>query len=84
MKLSHSHDKLEAYKQRLEAGKTAKITPEHIAKIIKKLKTKRTKVNDELVEATKSRKKDRLKRKLKTISDQIHRARWLRDQLDQT
>ena len=81
MKLSRSDEKLEAYKQRLDSGKTAKITPEHIAKIIKKLKAKRAKVTDELAETAKTRKKDRLKRKLKTISDQLDRARWLKDQI---
>lgn len=84
MKLSQSHEKLKAYRKKLEAGKVVKITPEHIVKIIKKLKIKRAKVRDELADTKKSRKKDRLRRKLKTIADQVRRARWLKNQLGES
>ncbi len=77
MKLGKSADKLESYNKRLELGEAIKIKPGHVDRIIRKLEDKKQKVRKELDESPKPQKKERLQRKLKTIDEQIERAKWL-------
>ena len=70
-------EKLDTYFSRLERGKAAKIKPAHVEKMIAKLETKQSLLKDELREAEKPSKKERVENKLSTVREQIERAKWL-------
>lgn len=77
MKLRRSDEKLNEYKDRLKAGKASKIKRKHIEDLTEKLKKKKIKIQDQIEDAKSAEKIARLKRKLKTIGEQIDRAEWL-------
>jgi len=77
MPLTKAIEKLKKYYKRLEAGRTKKIKPSHVEKVIKKLVAKEASLLDEIEQAKKATKKDRLKQKLEATRKQIKRAQWL-------
>lgn len=81
MPLKKTIEKLKQYYGRLEAGKTKKIKPSHVEKVLKKLSVNESSLLEEIKGATKASKKKRLKQKLETTRKQIERARWLLDKI---
>ena len=77
MELQSSTEKLDKYYKRLAKGKTQKIKPAHVEKVMGKLQKKEVALRAEIDDATKGDKKKRLKRKLKLTQEQIQRAKWL-------
>ncbi len=84
MNLKTSIEKLDKYYERLNKGKAEKIKPNHVEKVIRKLKAKEETLHAELAETQKESKKARLIRKIATIKEQIGRAEWLLETVDQT
>ena len=84
MNLKTSIEKLDKYYERLNKGKAEKIKPNHVEKVIRKLKAKEETLHAELAETHKESKKVRLIRKIATIKEQIGRAEWLLETVDQT
>ncbi|MCK8485068.1 hypothetical protein MUY21_13570 [Aliiroseovarius sp. S2029] len=81
MGLESTTEKLDSYFTRLEKGKAQKIKPTHVEKIMKKLEAKATALRSDLEVATKETKKQRLQQKIDLVSEQLDRARWLREQI---
>lgn len=81
MALAKSMEKLKKYYARLEAGKTKKIKPNHVERVIEKLTIKERSLLEEIEATKKPSKKERLRKKLVTAREQIDRARWLKDQI---
>lgn len=77
MGLSKSIEKLGTYFERLEAGKTRKIKPSHVQKVIDTLEQREKSLKDDIQAATKKSKQDRLRGKRKTVLEQLAKARWL-------
>ena len=77
MGLGKISEKLDDYFSRLEGGKAKKIKPKHVEKVIAKLHTKEGLLREELRDAKKASKRERLKNKLATAREQIERAEWL-------
>ncbi|MCK0142775.1 hypothetical protein [Aliiroseovarius sp. F20344] len=77
MGLESMTEKLDKYYDRLEKGKTRKIKPGHVSKVINKLNTKAGQLEVEISEAVKPDKKQRLERKLALVRKQQERANWL-------
>lgn len=82
MGLEKTIGKLDKYFRRLEDGKAKKIKVSHVEKAIQKLKAKEKLLHEELAEATKGEKKDRIEKKLSTVNEQIGRAEWLLDNIE--
>ncbi|AXI41038.1 hypothetical protein [Sulfitobacter sp. SK011] len=81
MGLEKIGEKLDRYFNRLEQGKAAKIKPNHVEKVISKLRAKQKLLQEELGSAEKPSKKTRLESKLATVSEQIERAEWLLEKI---
>ena len=81
MELKTSTEKLDKYYKRLEQGKTQKIKPSHVEKVISKLQKKELDLLAGIEATTKGDKEKRLKRKLKSTGEQIERARWLLEKI---
>ncbi len=81
MGISKSIEKLDEYNRRLESGEAEKIKPKHVEKIIHKLMAKKQGLADELSQAIKESKKERLKHKLEIANEQIERAQWLLEKI---
>ena len=81
MKLSYSVEKLKDYYKRFRQGKVGKIKLKHVDRVLEKLRTKKTSVKKELIDAKKQEKRKRLKRKLTVLNVQIDRGEWLRSQI---
>jgi len=81
MGLGKSIGKLDDYYDRLAQNKVSKITPEHVDKVLAKLRAKEAKLQGEIEEATKVTKKERLTDKLAVVREQIQRGEWLRVQI---
>jgi len=77
VKLETTIEKLDQYYARLSGGKAEQIKSTHVEKVIRKLKAKEEILQTELAETSKQSKKDRIKRKITTINEQIERAEWL-------
>lgn len=69
--------KVEDYNARLESGKASKIKPDHVKAVLRKLRSKSTELEAEIVEATSADKKARLEGKLGIARTHIERAEWL-------
>lgn len=83
MGLEQSTEKLDKYYKRLETGKAEKIKPEHVRKVIGKLKAKEAKLLADMAETTKDDKKARIDRKLATARELVKRAEWLLEKIGQ-
>jgi len=82
MPLTKTIEKLKKYYRRLEAGKTEKIKPAHVQKVINKLTAKEASLSDDIAQAKKASKKERLKLKLAATHKQLDRAKWLMQNLN--
>lgn len=74
--------KLAEYYARLDNGKTKKIKPEHVRKVLEKLRMKSTQLQEDIDTAENEGKKERLRLKLQVATEQIARAEWLLAHLD--
>jgi len=74
--------KVAEYNARLEGGKASKIKPNHVKKVLEKLRAKQVDLESDLAEAKHHDKKVRLKRKLGIVQEHIARAEWLLQQID--
>lgn len=81
MALSEAIEKLKKYYKRFELGKTNKIKPRHVRKVLDKLSAKEVSLLEEIEEAKKPSKKKRLEEKLKTTRKQRDRAQWLLEEI---
>lgn len=70
-------EKLNAYYDRLEEGKTKKIKPSHVKRVIEKLVLKQKQIAQELARTDKASKRERLARKLLIAEEHLKRAEWL-------
>ena len=77
MGLGKSIDKLDDYYDRLAHNKVSKITPDHVDKVLAKLRGKETLLLTEIEDAQKVAKKERLESKLAVVREQIQRGQWL-------
>jgi len=69
--------KLNDYYERLEQGKAHKFDPSHVAKVKQKLLAKEDQLINEIADADKPEKIERLQGKLAIARTQIERADWL-------
>ncbi|WP_193142185.1 MULTISPECIES: hypothetical protein [unclassified Meridianimarinicoccus] len=69
--------RVEAYRDRVKQGKADKIKPQHVERVLDRLRRKEADLKDKLDHAHGSRDKDRLKRKLRVARKHIERAEWL-------
>lgn len=77
MGLKKSTAKLDDYFERLEQNKAAKIKPEHVEKVLEKLRAKERDLLDDLETAQKVDKAERLRSKLNVVREQLRRGEWL-------
>lgn len=84
MDLESSVEKLDKYYARLDKGKVRKIKPDHVEKVIGKLKTKEAELIAEIEETRKESRVERLQHKLEVLREQQKRAQWLLGQISQT
>jgi hypothetical protein len=73
--------KVEEYNERLKDGKASKITPQHVEKVLQKLRSKSTELQAEIASTSSPEKKARLKGKLTVAQTHIERAEWLLKEL---
>ena len=83
MKLSHSIEKLAEYYERFRKGKVEKIKLKHVDRVLAKLRSKKTALKEDLKNAKKKEKRERLTSKLSIIQIQIDRGEWLRTRIEQ-
>lgn len=83
MKLSHSIEKLAEYYERFRKGKVGKIKLKHVDRVLAKLRSKKTALKEDLQNAKKKEKRERLTSKLSIIQIQIDRGEWLRTRIEQ-
>ncbi len=69
--------KVDDYNERLERGKANKIKPDHVRKVLEKLRRKMAELESEIESTKNSNKKSRLKRKLGVAHEHKKRAKWL-------
>lgn len=81
MGLKKLADKVSAYNERLEKGKAKKIKPNHVRKVLEKLRKKSADLEREIAGEKRADKKDRLKRKLRIAREHEERAEWLLDEI---
>lgn len=81
MGLKKLADKVSAYNERLEKGKAKKIKPNHVRKVLEKLRKKSADLELEIAGEKRADKKDRLKRKLRIAREHEERAEWLLDEI---
>ncbi|MBV2358553.1 hypothetical protein KUH32_02085 [Thalassococcus sp. CAU 1522] len=77
MGLKKLAEKIADYNERFEQGKASKIKPEHVEKVLAKLRKKSAELQVDIASATTSEKKARLEKKLGVATAQIERAEWL-------
>lgn len=81
MGLKKLSGKVDAYNDRVKAGKTGKIKPEDVEKVRAKLVAKEAALVAEIAEAENPAKIPRLERKLTIAREHIARADWLLGQI---
>lgn len=81
MGLKKSTAKLDDYFERLKQNKAAKITPEHVEKVLEKLRAKERDLLDDLETAQKVDKAERLRSKLNVVHEQLRRGEWLLEEI---
>ncbi len=82
MGLKKLAEKLSDYKARLERGKAKKIKPDHVQKVLEKLRKKSSELEAEIALEDKEEKKARLRRKLSVAREHMERAEWLLTQIE--
>jgi hypothetical protein len=75
--LKDAIERLQKYARKLEDGKADEIKPSHVQKVIDKLTAKHSELAEELADATKPSKRERLEHKMQTTRHQLERARAL-------
>jgi hypothetical protein len=65
--------KVANYNDRLDSGKASKIKPDHVRKVLKKLRKKEGSLSEELADARDDEAKARLERKLEVAREHIAR-----------
>ena len=83
MGLKGTIGKLDEYNDRLDQGKASKIKPDHVQKVASKLEAKAAQLRNEIEEAAKPDKKQRLSQKLAFVREQLDRARWLQERISE-
>lgn len=73
--------KVADYNERLKSGKASKIKPDHVKKVLEKLRSKSVELEAELALARSPEKRSRLERKLEVARAQEERAEWLLKEL---
>ncbi|SFU04794.1 hypothetical protein [Sedimentitalea nanhaiensis] len=73
--------KVVEYNERLESGKASKIKPNHVEKVLAKLKKKTDELEAEIASAHSADKKARLEKKLGVARTHVERAEWLLNEL---
>lgn len=81
MGLSDLAEKLEEYRTRLAAGQVSRIRPEHVDRVLTKLRDKRRRLAEELEAEQHPSEREVLTRKLAKVEDLIEQATWLRRQV---
>ena len=81
MGLKKLEGRLSDYNARLEQGKTDRIKPDHVEKVIGKLNRKVARLEAEAASADDPDKKARLERKLGVAREHVARAEWLLTQI---
>ncbi len=81
MGISKAAKMLDAYFERLNSGKAAKIKAKHVKAVIEKLKRRKRALQEEAEATRNDAKKARLKRKIRVAREQIRRAKWLLDEI---
>jgi len=69
--------KVAEYQKRLEAGKAQKIEPEHVEKVLDKLRRKEADLLSRMATETDADERAELDRKLRVAREHISRAEWL-------
>ena len=69
--------KVADYNARLESGKAGKIKPDHVKKVLEKLRKKSAELETEIASAPSDDARERLEKKLSVARAQIERAEWL-------
>ncbi len=77
MKFEKLAAKVSDYNERLADGQARKIKPEHVRKVLEKLRSKESQLAKELAASHDYNKQVRLTGKLKIAREQISRAEWL-------
>jgi septal ring factor EnvC (AmiA/AmiB activator) len=77
MGLKKLSGKIAEYNKRLKQGKVSKIKPDHVEKVLKKLKKKSDDLGNEISQTKRTDKKARLKKKLDIANQYIERAEYL-------
>lgn len=77
MGLKRLSKKISGYKERFEQGRADEIKPDHVIKVLSKLKAKKAALAEEIAAARTDDKLQRLERKLKIANEHITRAEWL-------
>ncbi|MHA6268233.1 hypothetical protein ACXYMP_15335 [Aliiroseovarius sp. CAU 1755] len=73
--------KVADYNDRLESGTASQIAPDHVKKVLSKLREKEAELQAELEKTEKPDKQGRLQRKLTIAREHISRAEWLLEQV---
>ncbi len=73
--------KMAEYNERLESGKASKIKPDHVKKVLEKLRKKSVELQADIASAHSTDKRARLERKLEVARAQEARAEWLLKEL---
>ncbi len=74
--------KVAEYNDRLDSGKASKIKPDHVRRVLQKLRKKELSLTEELAGARDEEAKARLERKLEVAREHVARAEWLLGEID--
>lgn len=74
--------KLAEYNQRLESGKTSKIKPGHVEKILQTLRSKVAELEVDIAAEPSADRRAQLDKKLKVARAHVERAEWLLKELE--
>ena len=74
--------KLSDYNARLERGKAEKIEPDHVEKVLAKLRKKTDQLDAAIASEKNADKKARLQRKLGIAREHVARGEWLMTQIE--
>ncbi|PWJ11760.1 hypothetical protein [Jannaschia seohaensis] len=81
MGLKKLAEKVEDYNARLESGMASKIQPNHVEKVLKKLRARAADLEAEIAATPSVEKQSRLQAKLAIARTHIARAEWLLKEL---
>jgi len=73
--------KVAEYQERLATGHASKIEPEHVDKVLGKLRRKEAELSAKLASETDEAERDDLERKLSVARQHIERAEWLQREI---